>query len=130
MDEGTIFGRGISFPPRLGSDGRLAFSVGPQNIREDIQVILLTIPGERLMLPGFGGKLKQFLYEPNTVSTRHEIEAEILRALAQWEPRISVDTVSVEADPMEPRAAVATIQYRLVASQASEQLSLRVQLRG
>src|SRR5882724_13287038 len=114
MDEGTIFGRGISFPPRLGSDGRLAFSVGPQNIREDIQVILLTIPGERLMLPGFGGKLKQFLYEPNTVSTRHEIEAEILRALAQWEPRISVDTVSVEADPMEPRAAVATIQYRLV----------------
>jgi phage baseplate assembly protein W len=130
MDEGTIFGRGISFPPRLGSDGRLAFSAGPQNIREDIQVILLTIPGERLMLPGFGGKLKQFLYQPNTVSTRHEIEAEILRALAQWEPRISVDTVSVEADPLEQRAAVANIQYRLVASQASEQLSLRVQLGG
>ena len=72
MDQGTIFGRGISFPPRLGPDGRLAFSEGPQNIREAIQVILLTVPGERLMLTGFGGKLRQFLYEPNTVATRRQ----------------------------------------------------------
>jgi phage baseplate assembly protein W len=130
MDEATIFGRGISFPPRLGPDGRLAWSVGPQNIREAIRVILLTVPGERLMLAGFGGKLRRFLYEPNTVATRREIQDEIVRALSQWEPRISLDAVTVEADPLEDRAAVATINYRLVASQATDQISVRVALGG
>lgn len=128
MDEGTIFGRGISFPPRLGSDGRLAFSEGLQNIREAIRVILLTVPGERLMLPGFGGKLRQFLYEPNSVSTRRQIQEEIVRALSQWEPRISLDAVTVDPDPLDERAAVATINYRLVASQATDQISVQVQL--
>src|SRR6267154_1544244 len=130
MDEGTIFGRGISFPPRLGLDGRLAWSSGPQNIREAIRIILLTAPGERLMLPGFGGKLRQFLYEPNTAATRRQIKEEIIRALSQWEPRISLDSVTVDADPVENRAAVATINYRLVASHAAEQISVRVQLGG
>src|SRR5436305_1697397 len=29
MDDGRIFGRGISFPPRVGPDGRVAWSAGP-----------------------------------------------------------------------------------------------------
>ena len=80
------------------------------------------------MLAGFGGKLRRFLYEPNTVATRREIQDEIVRALSQWEPRISLDAVTVEADPLEDRAAVATINYRLVASQATDQISVRVAL--
>ena len=47
MTAGTLFGQGISFPPRLGADGRMAWSNGPDNIREAIQEILLTQPGER-----------------------------------------------------------------------------------
>ncbi|NTV96894.1 MAG: TOBE domain-containing protein, partial [Thiobacillus sp.] len=37
-----LFGRGISFPPRIGSDGRIAWSEGEQNVRESIRVILMT----------------------------------------------------------------------------------------
>ena len=40
MDEGRVFGRGISFPPRVGPDGRVAWSAGPYNIREMIRVVL------------------------------------------------------------------------------------------
>ena len=39
---GRSLGRGISFPPRVGPDGRLAWSAGEQNIREAIRVILMT----------------------------------------------------------------------------------------
>ena len=28
MDAGRIFGRGIAFPPRVGADGRVAWSEG------------------------------------------------------------------------------------------------------
>lgn len=130
MDEGKIFGRGIAFPPRIGEYGRMAWSEGPQNIRESIKIILLTELGERLKLPEFGGGLRPFLFEPNTVSTHRLIQEEITQALGRWEPRISVDSVTVEPDPENNQAAIATINYQLVANQVSEQVSLSVNLTG
>ncbi len=128
MDRARIYGQGISFPPRLGADGRMAWSSGPDNIRESIQVILLTEPGERLMLPDFGGRLRSFLFEPNTVATRRLLRDEIEKALLLWEARITPQSIVVEADGKDPRAALATIQYQLVATQATGQVGLRVQL--
>jgi phage baseplate assembly protein W len=118
MDTGRLYGRGISFPPRVGSDGRLAWSEGEQNVREAIRVILLTEQRERLMLAEFGGSLGLFLFEPNTVTTRHLIKDRIQKALARWEPRIQVEVVTVEPDPADTQAAVATITYKLVATQS------------
>lgn len=129
-DEARLFGQGISFPPRVGPDGRIAWSAGPGNIREAIQVVLLTEPGERIQLPEFGGQLRALLFEPNTVATRRIVQEHIDRALQLWEPRITLRAVTVEEDPDDPRAALATISYQLVASQAAEQVTVRVPLRG
>jgi phage baseplate assembly protein W len=128
MDDGDVFGRGLAFPPRLGPDGRMAWSRGPENVRESIRIILLTEAGERLMLPEFGGALRSFLFEPNNVATRRLIEEQIVQALRQWEPRIAVESVAVVADPSEARAAVATIRYTLIATRAAERVSVRVRL--
>lgn len=130
MEEGRLFGRGISFPPRIGPDGHIAWSAGPANIREAIQVVLLTEPGERLQLPEFGGRLRAVLFEPNTVATRRLVQERIDRALRFWEPRITLRSVVVEEDAADPRSALATITYQLVANQADEQVTLRVPLRG
>jgi hypothetical protein len=128
MDIGQIFGRGISFPPRVGPDGRVAWSAGEVNIREAIRVILLTELGERIAAPEFGGGLGQFLFEPNTATTRHLIQDRILKGLAQWEPRIRVESINVQTDPDDSQAAIATITYKLVATQARERVSLNVTL--
>lgn len=125
---GELLGRGIGFPPRVGPDGRVAWSAGSENIREAIQVILKTDLGERLMLPDFGGGLNRFLFEPNTVTTRAQLQRRITRALELWEARIAVESVAVDADPLDPRAAIATISYRLVATQARDRLSVTVAL--
>jgi phage baseplate assembly protein W len=130
MDPGLLYGRGISFPPRVGTDGRLAWSAGEINVREAVRVILLTELGERLVAPDFGCGLGLFLFEPNTVATRHSISERITTALGRWEPRIAVDSVSVDPDPASAEAAIATIVYRLVATQALEQVSLTVTLAG
>jgi len=130
MDTGKLYGRGLSFPPRVGADGRTVWSEGTENIRDAIRVILLTEPGERLMQPDFGAGLRRFLFEPNTVTTRRAIEESITRALAAWEPRIAVESVSVVEDPNDPRAAVATVTYKLVATRAIERVSLNVGVSG
>ena len=127
---GKILGKGISFPPRVGADGRVVWSEGEINIRESIKVILLTELGERLHLPEFGGGLNRFLFEPNTATTRQLIRDRITKALAEWEPRIVVQSVEVEPDAQDQQSAIATINYQLVATQISERVSLTVALSG
>lgn len=130
MDTGRIYGRGIAFPPHVGPDGRVAWSEGESNIRESIEVILKTEEKERLNLPGFGAGLRRFLFEPNTVTTRHQVADRIQRALQAWEPRIVVSAVDVEDDAADPQSAVATIHYQLVATRASGDVTVRVALAG
>ncbi len=130
MDEGRLFGRGPAYPPRIGTDGRWAWSSGSENIRQAIQIILLTEMGERLMLNTFGGGLARYLFEPNTAATRRQIQSRVENALRLWEPRIKVQSVSVEPDTIDERRATIAIQYRLVATQADDQMALTVSFGG
>ena len=126
MDSNRVYGRGMAFPPRVGADGRIAWSDGEDNIREAIRVILMTEPGERLHLPAFGARLGRFLFEPNILATHTLLRQRIADALKRWEPRIQVEGVEVQADAVDPQAAIATITFRLVATQALERVSLAV----
>jgi len=83
-----------------------------------------------LMYLTYGSSLGTFLFEPNNPATRKSIEEEITRVLQLWEPRISIDSVSVTVDPSNAQGAVASIQYRLVANQLPNQITLTLQLQG
>jgi len=128
--EAALLGRGISFPPRIGPDGRFALSSGADNVRESICVILSTERRERLMLPRFGGGLQPYLFQPNIPSTHTLIEDRIREALGRWEPRVAVETVRVAASADDPREAIATIRYRLVATGDAARLDLTLRLTG
>ncbi len=130
MDGGQLYGRSMGFPPHVGSDGRIAWSEGETNIRESIHIILKTDQHERLNLPDFGAGLQRFLFEPNTVATRFQIQDRITKALELWEPRISVTEVTVEQDPADVQSAIATVEYKLVATQTKDRVNLRVNLRS
>lgn len=130
MNAGRIFGRSVAFPPRVGPDGRVAFSEGETNVRESIRLILTTEPGERVMRPDFGGGLGRFLFEPNTPATHQAIRVQIQKSLARWEPRVVVESVQFDVTADDPGAAVVTLTYRLVATQARERVSLNVAFAG
>ena len=110
---GDVLGRGMAFPPRVGVDGRIAWSEGETNIREAIRIVLMTAPGERIRRSAFGAGLEQFLYEPNTTTTRRSIES-----------------VDVEEDPRDPASATATVTFRIVATGAIERVSASISLGG
>ena len=123
-------GQGLSFPPRVGPNGRLAWSVGEDNVRESLRLILLTQPGERLMREEFGAGLHRYLLEPNTVVTHQQIRDSILQSIRRWEPRVVLDEVRVEVDAEISRQVNVTILFRLVATQAPGRLGLSLQLGG
>ncbi len=89
--------------PVPGDDGQLHYPSLAQSVRETIQVLLSTRPGEQLMRPGFGAGLENLLTEPNTVATRSRIKELVESALKRWEPRIVVDAVAV--DPVSDAAS-------------------------
>ncbi|MDP2006156.1 MAG: GPW/gp25 family protein [Rubrivivax sp.] len=126
MDAARLYGKGLAFPPRVDAAGRVAWSEGEDNIREAMRIILMTEPGERLRLPAFGAGLGRFLFEPNNVATHTLIRERIREALQRWEPRIQLEGVEVRADDIDPQAALATLTYRLVATQQVERVSLSV----
>ena len=123
-------GSGLSFPPRVGPDGRLAWSAGEQNVRECIRVLLLTEPGERVMRGQFGCALRQYLFEPNTPTTRELIRRRVTDAITRWEPRVRLQEVTVTATDDDPRTAAVSIRFRLVTTGASQELGIALQLQG
>jgi uncharacterized protein len=130
INDSQIFGAGVAFPPHLDASGQWAISVGAQNVRESLQILLLTSLGERLMYPGYGSSLRSNLFAPNNAATRKAIEEAMRTALKQWEPRITINSIVVVQDPANPQAAIATIDYQLVANQLPDQVTLTLQLQN
>lgn len=130
MRKPDIYGQGLSFPPRVGADGRLAWSSGEDNVRESVRLILMTEPGERLQRPGFGCGLRGFLFEPNTTTTRALIRDRISRAIGEWEPRVQLEAVNVDPDPSDDRAVSVLIIFRLVSTGNIGRVGMSLQLEG
>ena len=53
-------------------------------IQQNLKMILLTSPGERIMDPNFGVGMKRFLFEQNNSSTYSIIRARIKRQVQQY----------------------------------------------
>ena len=126
-----LYGRSLGFPPRVGTNGQMIWSVGEVNVRESICIILRTRPGERLMQPDFGCALDSYLFEPNNISTLRLIQEEVKRAIVRWEPRVTLDDIQVTVNPVDFRAVDITIYYTLVATQErGERLNLTFALQA
>ena len=94
--EPAFLGRGWSFPP---SFNRLSASVsmasGDTDIRQSLWIILATSLGERIMLPTFGCDLMSKVFSVLTTTTANAIATMVTRAIIDWEPRVTVEKVTV-----------------------------------
>ncbi len=105
-------GRGIAFPLNLSVQGGIAISSDDRNIRESIQIILGTKLGERVYRPDFGCRLSELTFAPMNPQTLLLARVFVKDALTQWEPRIKVDAVLAEPDPVKGKLDL-RILYRI-----------------
>jgi phage baseplate assembly protein W len=100
--------------PLPDDGGELAYPVALEaSVRQQLQVILSTRPGEQLMRPAFGAGLADFLGEPDTIATRQRILDRVTESIARWEPRVEVNRVDVNDLPARPGWLRIEIGYRL-----------------
>jgi uncharacterized protein len=110
--------------------GQLHYPDLAESIRQLIEIILRTRPGEQLMRPEFGGGLENFLQQPNTLVTRRRIQSAITDALQQWENRILLHRISVDEVPERPTHIRIEVVYQIKRSGLAQQLGLTMELEG
>ncbi len=122
----------INWPllPLPDENGSLRFPNLDESVRQSIQIILRTRPGERIMRPAFGGGLENMLHEQNTLTTRRQIRDLITESLERWEKRILLDRVDVWEVEGHPTAVRVEIAYRLRRVNTPQQLGLTMELQA
>lgn len=70
-----------------------------QAVVNSIKNILTTTPGEKLLNPTFGLDLRSYLFEPISNVTAFFILEDVYESIDVQEPRVSLQSVSVTADP-------------------------------
>jgi uncharacterized protein len=99
-------GRHLSFPFRVGVDGRTAQIVTlEEHIRDEVIQLLLTNPAERLFLPEFGGGVRRLVFEAaDETTTGAMAKALITQNMKRWlGHRVELEslTVVVENEKIE-----------------------------
>jgi len=88
----------LDFPYHFDSLGRTAGTTAEDHIRDLIEQVLFTSPGERVMRPDFGSGLLQMVFEPNSTALAATSQMLIQGALQQHLGHlIAVQAVEVEA---------------------------------
>ncbi|MBD2207060.1 GPW/gp25 family protein [Calothrix sp. FACHB-1219] len=105
-------GTGWAFPLRLNLQGGIQLTSEEEKVRESIWIILRTGVGERVYRPNFGSRLSELAFAPMNNDTLIQIRLYVLEALEVWEPRITIDRVITEPDPVRGRVNI-NIIYRL-----------------
>lgn len=103
----------ISFPYGFDKTGRTASVDDDRHIRDLIEQVLFTAPGERVNRPDFGSGLLQLVFEPNSdelvITTQFMVQA----ALQQWlGDLIEVNSVTVSSEDSSLKVTVAYIIRR------------------
>ena len=108
--------------------GQMVWPNLERSVRDSIRIILTTRPGEQLMRPRFGAGLQNFLDEGNTIALRRQIQSAVLESLQNYETRIAVDTVDVNPVTDSPSEVQVQISYRLLRTNAAQQIGLTMQV--
>lgn len=114
--------------PLPDSEGRMSFPSLEQSVKQNMQIILRTAPGQQLMRPNYGGGLENYLYQQNSLVTRRRIRDLISESLARWERRILVDRVEVWPDENSASTLKIEIAYHLKRTNLPQQMAVTMEL--
>lgn len=74
----------IDFPFDFDGRGRTASASDEEHVRDMIEQVLFTSPGERVNRPDFGSGLLQLVFAPNSPELAATLQFTMQAALQQW----------------------------------------------
>jgi hypothetical protein len=112
----------MSFQPKISMDSDLESNVAGnsgyllvtdirQNIKQNLKMIVLTNPGERVMDANFGVGLRRFLFEMVDNEVFSRIDSTIRDQVKIYLPYINIDRVRFQEFDEHPNSIKMSIQY-------------------
>jgi hypothetical protein len=99
----------IDFPFHIDGRGRTAATDDQDHIRDLIEQLLFTNPGERVNRPDFGSGLLQVVFQPTSSELAAALQFTVQAALQQWLGDL-IQLQAVQVDSTDGTLQV-TVQY-------------------
>ena len=105
----------LAFPYAIDPRGRSAEADDETHVRDLIEQVLFTAPGERVNRPDFGCGLLQLVFAPNSDTVAAALQMTVQGALQQWlAPLIAIESVDLQVDDS---TLTVQVQYLLRSNQ-------------
>jgi uncharacterized protein len=103
----------LDYPFHIDGRGRTATTDDDDHVRDMIEQVLFTSPGERVNRPTFGSGVLQLVFAPNGDALAAAAQFTIQGALQLWlGDVVQVEAVEVEADDATVRITVQYVRTR------------------
>jgi phage baseplate assembly protein W len=111
----------IDYPFHFDGRGRTAAMSDEDHIRDMIEQVLFTSPGERVNRPDFGSGLTQLVFAPNSDELAAATQFLVQGALQQWLGNvILVESVQVESQDAALKASIRYVIRRTQVRRVAE----------
>lgn len=100
----------VDHPFGVGIHGRTATTPTEDYVRDLVEQVLFTAPGERVNRPDFGTGIHQLVFEPNSPELASATQLTVQAALQQW----LVDLIDVQDVQVESREASLSVLVEYV----------------
>ena len=115
----------MSFPFAIGESGARA-SGRIRHVREQIEQVLFTHPGERVFRPEFGAGVRAFVFEPNDSALWEMAQNRLQSSLSEaLQGEVDPKTLRIDIDGDEEDLLI-TISYSLAAINHTETHQIKV----
>jgi phage baseplate assembly protein W len=94
--------------------------------KQNFKMLILTVPGERVMVPNFGVGLKKYLFENFSDSVYAEIDSKIREQVSIYMPAIAIDEIEFGATDQDNNHLAVFISYRIPAIAESDLLEFTI----
>lgn len=112
----------VDFPYHVDARGRTGVTDDPEHVRDLVEQVLFTAPGERVNRPTFGSGLMRLVFDPNREELATATQLLVQSSLQQWLGDV-VQVEDAQVTIVDSRLEV-FVSYRLVRTQ--EQRTVRV----
>jgi phage baseplate assembly protein W len=105
---------GVKLPLRLNSaDGFTMIKSIRAMAKQNFKMLLLTLPGERIMEPNYGVGLKRYLFSNFHENTQGQIQTKIREQVKLYLPIIKINEIQFFSTPTEPNTLSMRISYQI-----------------
>ena len=93
---------------------------------QNLKMVILTNPGERIMIPEFGAGIRRFLFEPATNDTADIVRDAIQKQVARYLPYIDLLQLNVFVSEADAASLIVSIKYSVPAANLVSDLTVNV----